>query len=836
MRVLFLAVAGLLAWASPTTRAAAQALTVTLLDEAGETMIGVHAYTPDLAWSATSDFDGQLVIDGPALSDDITFSYTGYEPYRVAFRELRKQAKAAGRGAFQLSLKPSATALAEAVVIGRRGERAAQMAQTVTTIDAARIAQVNPQTSADVLEASGEVYVQRSQMGGGSPVVRGFEANRILLVVDGVRLNNAIYRSGHLQNAITVDAAMLQRAEVIFGAGSLHYGSDALGGVIHFRTKEPRLGKSGEPRSGGNFFARYASANREKTVHADHHFARKKWGSQTSVTVSMFEDLRMGANYRHAYRDYAQTPFYVPHKSDGEVLANPDPYIQRNTGYDQIDVLQKLKLQLSESRYVMANVQFSNSSDVPRFDRLQEVSGERPTDLKFAEWYYGPQRRFFSSLRMVKDAPGVFHDRAQWIASFQRMDEDRYERRLDRLWRTFSFVDVNVYGLTFDADKGFGESRRHVLSYGVEGQHNVVESLGGRIRITDETVLLDGISRYPSGGSTLSSAGAYLTYKYRSRNDRVSLEAGARYSYVALSSVFGRADSSVTEPVDWPTALREGITASNDALTYAAGGSVRVTPTTRVQVLGSTAFRAPNVDDFAKMRIKNGFVLVPNVALGPETAANAEVTLTQDIRRLGGEGFGARLSATAFASDIANVIVRRDGTLPNGDSTFVSGETVYRVQVNDNATRGEVRGVGLRADFSYGEHFTLGARATLTRGTSIDADDEEAPLAHIPPTHGQLRLAYQRNRLTLAATARHNGWKRWEDYAPAGSSDNEDLAIPGVGTPAWTVYDLAATVELTPKLDLQLSVRNLGDAHYRPFSSGVSAPGRDFVVGVRGRF
>ena len=86
--------------------------------------------------------------------------------------------------------------------------------------------------------------IQKSQLGGGSPIIRGFEANRVLLVVDGVRMNNAIYRSGHLQNALTVDANALEIVEVVFGPSSTIYGSDALGGVVHFYTKKPEFSKN----------------------------------------------------------------------------------------------------------------------------------------------------------------------------------------------------------------------------------------------------------------------------------------------------------------------------------------------------------------------------------------------------------------------------------------------------------------------------------------------------------------------------------------------------------------------------------------------------------------
>ena len=98
-----------------------------------------------------------------------------------------------------------------------------------------------PGKSTDLLMNTGQVLVQQSQQGGGSPIIRGFEANRILLVVDGIRMNNAIYRSGHLQNAITVDANALEQVQVLMGPSSVRYGSDALGGVLHFQTIKPRF-------------------------------------------------------------------------------------------------------------------------------------------------------------------------------------------------------------------------------------------------------------------------------------------------------------------------------------------------------------------------------------------------------------------------------------------------------------------------------------------------------------------------------------------------------------------------------------------------------------------
>src|SRR5688572_9530898 len=152
---------------------------------------------------------------------------------------------------------------------GKFAERKKNIAQKVEIISARQIAQLNAQNTGDLLINTGNVFVQKSQQGGSSPVIRGFEASRVLLVVDGIRMNNAIYRAGHLQNVITVDQNSLDRVEVLYGPASTLYGSDALGGVVLLRTKAPQFSTTGKTRLTGSAFTRYSSANEEKTVHAD---------------------------------------------------------------------------------------------------------------------------------------------------------------------------------------------------------------------------------------------------------------------------------------------------------------------------------------------------------------------------------------------------------------------------------------------------------------------------------------------------------------------------------------------------------------------------------------
>lgn len=113
--------------------------------------------------------------------------------------------------------------------------------QDIEVISSSEIAFMNQPTTAELLSNTGEVLVQKSQLGGGSPIIRGFEASRVLIMVDGVRFNNAIFRAGHLQNVLRIDENILSGVEVVFGPGSSIYGSDAMGGTMNFYTKNPML-------------------------------------------------------------------------------------------------------------------------------------------------------------------------------------------------------------------------------------------------------------------------------------------------------------------------------------------------------------------------------------------------------------------------------------------------------------------------------------------------------------------------------------------------------------------------------------------------------------------
>ncbi len=838
-------------------------LEVFVLDSQGQPLEGVNIFTEEGERMVLST-DRQGRAELPLLSEEPTwhFSYLGYAILALSPAEIR-----AREGRIVLS---ELTGMIEQVlVVGRRDDRPSVVPYRLETIRAEELALTNPQTSADALAAHGGVFVQKSQMGGGSPIIRGFEANRILLVLDGVRLNNAIYREGHLQNAITVDAGMLQQAEVLFGPGSLMYGSDALGGVVHFRSKDPKLHYGPDnPQPEVNFYTRFAGANREKSFHTDINLSGRRWAALSSITLSDYDDLRAGSRRPDRYPEFGKRLFYAEHLADRDtVLPNPDPDRQVGTAYAQLDLMQKLRFQPNESLFFIANLQYSTSTDIPRYDRLTETLSTDPADLKFAEWYYGPQNRLLVSLKTRLLQPTPLYERATLIAAYQKIDEDRFDRRLHHPWRSFQKEDVQVFSLTADFDKKLMGFRGVDLSYGLDLAHNRVRSSAGRENLltgeTDEREL----TRYPAERNRMSSFGAYLNLQKTFADSLAIGQVGARWSRIHLFSRF-RNDGIIRWPEHY---FDPGLELDNQNLTWAS--SLRFNLPGRFSLVGiaATAFRSPNTDDFAKIREKDGFVTIPNPDLKPERSLSLEAALAKSFGSpAAGKGFHLHLSLSVYHTWLKDAIIRRVFALPDGSTTlFMDGEALTTI-ANVNTESARVHGADARLEATFGPHWKLRSSFNFTRGTSSFRKELEPgrlldtllPMAHIPPAYGQTTLLFEKGRWELALNLRYNGPKPLERYAVndvrleagrlvlirEGTSDNleqsywtENPAEPHPqrlfeGTPAWQVWNFYSAFRLTPRWRLTFAVENLFDLHYRPFSSGVSAAGRNFILSLRGGF
>ncbi len=741
--------------------------------------------------------------------DSILFRMIGYQPRTLSATQVAAMDH-------RVVLEPQAFALEEFVVSASRWEQdATRVPKQVSVLRPRDVAFNNPGTAADLLESSGEVFVQRSQLGGGSPMLRGFSANRVLIVVDGVRMNNAIFRGGNLQNVIGVDANALERAEVLHGPGAMTYGSDAIGGVMDFHLLRPRFAKDSGLVAHGAAMARYGTAANERTAHLHYGVGGRKLAFVTSVSVSDFGDLRTGS---HGPDDYLR-PWYVRTvEGRDSVFSNPDPREQVGSGFTNAMALAKLAWKPGRNWTIGLNGYLSTTSDIPRYDRLIEL---RPNgDPRSAEWYYGPQDWRMASFSAQHRAERGAYDKMRLLVAWQ----DYAESRNDRNFRSSSLrvQEERVQGLWANLDLEKELSPRTHLLYGAEAVSNLVGSTGLRRNIdTGQEVPIN--SRYPDG-STWSSASAYLGLQHDA-TERLTLSGGLRYSVAGFDCSF---DTTL-----FPYPVTEA-SLSTGALTGNAGVVFRPAVGWKLSADLSTGFRAPNIDDMGKVfDSEPGMLVVPNPDLRPEYAYSAEAAVERTWRDR------ARLRGGAYAVLLDQALVRRPFFLNGVDSILYDGQP-SQVEAIVNAAQARVFGVFLSADVRLGKDFLFELRYNWQRG--VEQDDggtAEVPLRHAPPPFGRAGLSWKRGRWRVQGVARFSGGFSFEQLPPSEQAKLPIYAQDEQGrpqAPAWYAIDLRGRYLIAKGFEVTAGIENLTDQRYRPYSSGISAPGRNVVVALRYAF
>ncbi len=771
-----------------------------------------------------TDENGNASMRGFSAKDSILFQHTSYQSIMLTVKELEALD-------YKVAMYPSVIRLAETVISANRWEqKRKEVPMKIEVLSPDEISKMEAQTSADMLSGSGHVFVQKSQLGGGSPMIRGFATNKVLLVFDGIRMNNAIFRHGNLQNVLSVDPNALESSEVIFGPGSVIYGSDAIGGVMDFHSYTPQFSDTDEPLITGHSLLRYNSGNNGKTGHFDVNLAGKKFSSFTSVSYSDFGDVRMGHNglSDELESGYLRNNYAIRENGGDSVVANYDPYLARGSGFNQTHLLQKFALKLNETSSLQYNFYYSSTSDIPRYDRLIQKSGNQ---LKYAEWYYGPQTWMAHSLKFESHKGRKLWDDFKVQASFQDYKESRHDRKLGSDWLRHRNENVKILSLNADAFKAL--TSKHAVFFGLEGSMSKVFSDAYQEHIesdAEETVA----SRYPNN-SDYSHAALYGSYRYLMNADW-TFTAGARLNAVYAFSPFEQ------HFYDFPFSKIEMNTLAPNVMTgmaWSPHDKLRITANL------STGFRAPNIDDLGKVfDSEPGSVVVPNNDLEPEYAYNADVNISKML------GEVLRVEAGGFYTLLDNAMARADFSFDGRDSIVYDG-TLSQVQAIQNIGRVDVYGInaGLYADLD--KNITLKSLFTWIQGQDQDGN----PYRHVPPAYGSTHLMYRAGQISADLYAAYNGRISPDKLSPEEHGKDHMYAVDaayadaqinlpedeqfnpkGLYAPAWYTLNLKVRYALNESLIFSAGVENLTDQLYRPYSSGIPAMGRSFILSLRGNF
>ena len=479
------------------------------------------------------------------------------------------------------------------------------------------------------------------------------------------------------------------------------------------------------------------------------------------------------------------------------------------------------------------NLQYSESSDIDRYDKLVE---ERDASLRYSEWYYGPQKRFFFSPQLKFFLGKNWLKKGTLTAAYQNVEESRVNRKFGSLTRSYQIENVDVYSI--NADFYGNVAQGHSLSYGLEWTYNKIRSQGYSLGLIIDLEDIIGYgdqttipSRYPSDGSSASSFAGYLNWIYKA-NDRLTINGGLRLS---RSKIIARWNN--TAQVD---KLLSSVDLQSEALTYTLAMTYRTNEKWQINSLISSGFRTPNIDDIGKIRENNGILLVPNSFLKPEYAYTFETgikfTGQNKINFIDLRGFTTLVSRHIVRSDF---IVYSDASTADENTILYNGEEVF-TQANKNLGNRFIYGASLQGKWMLSDPFEIGGGVTYT---TADQNIDYGPMPSIAPLFGTFSLSHEIKNWRTLLIWKFSERKHPKDYSWGGEDGLNETPVVNpnaledvnkyYGMPSWNIWSIISQYQFRKNITFNVGLKNIFDLHYRTFASGISAEGRSLQLGLK---
>lgn len=469
-------------------------------------------------------------------------------------------------GSAQTSVSDSSKLLEEVTVTATRSAAPAEtLPYAVSLLNRKEITRQWSRTLPEALTGLPGVFIQKTNHAGGSPFVRGLTGNQSLILVDGIRLNNSIFRFGPNQYMTLIDPAQIERVEVIKGTGSVQYGSDALTGLINLQTTALRFSNEREWQSATRF--RLTESGMELSVRPEVKYEGKRFSFVTGGSFRNFGDLRGGDS----------TGF------------------QRPSGYREASFDGKMMADLGGDWTLTAGFQWLQQDNVPVYHRYRlenfAVNTSDPINRGLA--YSKLNKKFTRSL--LKSIELVF--------SYQGISETRFSRKNNNNFLRRERDRIST--VSAGADLLFRFNRFWTSNTGFEVYHDeVLSSRRDQDIVSNQVKNLRGL--YPNGAR-------YLNYSLYSLHHidwrRWKWEGGLRYTGIKASL----SDTTLGKVVLRP-----------DAVVFQTGLSYRVSKAILAYMNISDGFRAPNIDDLGTLGIVDFRYEVPTADLKPERSVNYE--------------------------------------------------------------------------------------------------------------------------------------------------------------------------------------------------------------------
>jgi hemoglobin/transferrin/lactoferrin receptor protein len=669
----------------------------------------------------------------------------------------------------------SARELSEGLIysVDRVPERTFDTSRAVEVITISDLWRKSGMSLADVLQHEAGITYFNAEAAGGIPVVRGLIGKQIMVLIDGVKVNDTMWRGAGKDVLGLIDLSAVERVEIVRGVVSV-LGTESLGGVVNIITKK---GPPGTETFGGSIGSRYSTAD---------------GGFRTPLELyGQTSNLRWTAGGSYLKSDNMN--------GGGDVGEQP------HTGYDSRTIHGAMQVLLSKEKTLSGNLQQVEEKDFWRAYQLAAGTNTRAVD--------SPSKFTLSSLSYQDLTDRRFEDSFRATTYFNRQYDARDDiRKATPTTENFTNETDNLFGVNLEFGTFLGQS--HHILYGVDSTEETVHSKATDLNFTTE-VGTPVRGRY-TDGAKYRTVGLYLQDQFEIGR-WLTTTAGVRWGQFRSN---GKESSSVgTISID----------ARNSDFTGALNFVFHPTQTLNLIANVMRGFRAPNIDDLSRFNLRPVGLDVPNPKAGPENVNSYELGAKFENARAGGSLF-------YYRNNLSALLVRQPGTfrgLPFFDTNGNGKQDPKEPPIFQLQNVGSARITGYEGDFhvKLAENASLSANLTKTTGTDTFAN---APLDRIAPLYGNLTLTVlgsSARRLWGEALFDFAGSQH--RLSPADITDNR---IGPNGTYGYRVLSVRGGTTIAERVRLMLGVDNLTDAAYKTHDSWVYRPGRQLVLATEYRF
>ena len=736
-----------------------------------------HVLLLNTPFGTTSDSLGNFHFSGLTDGDyKIQISFLGYE---TLIRQIEVKSS---KSSYEFILHPGTIELQQGTIVSATRFQTQKFTSpfSIESINEEELKEDIPRTTPEALVSHG-AWVQKTNHGGGSPFVRGLTGYHTLLMVDGIRLNNATFRSGPNQYLNTLDPLILSNIEIIRSTGSVQYGSDALGGTVHFFTKTPQFSDNGKVLFKPRIIARYVSQGLN--------------GIHNTVSGSLFPGMEQTTR-GEASISGKNIAFYggFGYKNFNDIDASAELGTLEPNAYDEYDADAKLIFRHKRHKFTTA-FQLVKQNNVPLYHKI--VTGT------YSRYHFDPQYR---SLIYLKHE---FHIGHRWARKINTTLYSQYSLEERQKQKTGESIEV----LESDKVRSTGASinlfsaptKRWTFTSGLDYNFDRVNSFT-RTSNPETREVLYSRGLYSDNSSAWNMA---LFTLHQFTLEKLVINAGVRYNSFHIAT---------TDSIFGSTSLTPSALVGNFGLSYEINENFRLTS------MLNSGFRAPNINDVSSFGIADFRYEIPSSNLKPEKSLSYEFGFRQKSSRISS-------SFSIFRTGLTNLITNELTTYQGADSVLINSETGDYIHYykKENTSKACIWGFEAEAELQLFHWLNSYGRLYYTFGQ--DLPGKEA-LRRIPPVNGTMGFKFYPGEKTNIRMA----------YLFAGmqdrlsSGDMADDRIPEGGTPGWHLINISASYTGIPFLDINMGIRNLFDTAYRTHGSGVDGYGRNIWIGIELHF